>query len=158
MVVPDDVFDWMAPKKNARTLTGYPSALLAYLFNKYEQVLPDVGGTPDWSGRDNNKYSKKLLHFFYLFVYIHMYPSYDQIRHVCRATGGKGISSTCFYDNVIPLAVKLALALDEIHYEDRLDPMNHHLFFPVGITTILDTFPVYVSAPSDSRLKLYQPK
>lgn len=94
-------------------------------------------------------------------MFIHLHPKSKQVPNVLRANGQvRGVSSTTFEHEVIKMALALALAMNEIHYEDRLDPMNHHPFFPVGFTAIIDTFPVYVAAPSDWRLNglLFQPK
>ena len=74
-----------------------------------------------------------------------------------------GIGRTAFYDNILGengIAFLLGQAIDEIDFSGRLNEFNHHEFFPVGITAILDTFPIYVGHPSCSHLSklLYQPK
>jgi len=169
MNVPVYVFDDVCPRKRrsssdgaCKTATGYPPELLAFVYNKYQEKLPVVRGWYDWAGdHDGNKWTKKVVHFAFIFMFVHLNPTSGQIPTILRANGQDiGISSSIFYDAIVPMALALACAMNEIHYEDRLDAMNHHPFFPVGFTAIIDTFPVYVSAPTDKRLgrMLYQPK
>ncbi|KAH8054705.1 hypothetical protein JL722_8651 [Aureococcus anophagefferens] len=60
----------------------------------------------------------------------------------------------------MPVALALAVCLREVVWSDRLDPFNHHPYFPVGVTTIWDTVPLYVATPDDKRQErlIYQPK
>jgi len=162
LAVPPYVFDDVCPHRKCKPVCGYSAALLAFMYNKYQQFLPEVGGTPRWSGdRHGNRWTKKLLNFVFVFMYIHLHPTADQMPHVLRAHGPQpGINYEYFRVNVIETAYALALAVDEIHYGDRLDRMNHHPFFPVGFTGVVDTFPVYVSQPTNWRVArlLYQAK
>ena len=90
-----------------------------------------------------------------------MYPLEPQFPNILQARGFKrGIGKTTFRTKVVPLAFALARIMNEVKWEDRLDPYNHHPFFPVGVTTVWDTAPIYVATPSDSRINrlLYQPK
>ena len=89
-----------------------------------------------------------------------MYPLEPQFPNILQARGFKrGIGKTAFRTKVVPLAFALARIMNEVKWEDRLDPYNHHPFFPVGVTTVWDTAPIYVATPSDSRINrlLYQP-
>jgi len=54
----------------------------------------------------------------------------------------------------------LSVNLDEVHWGDRLSPINHCLHFPYFVTGAVDTFPFRVYLPRDSRLRrcLYNPK
>ena len=64
----------------------------------------------------------------------------------------KGIGVDCFRANIIPLACRLAFTIDELQWDARLDPFNHHPLFPTIITGIADTFPIRVSCPLSSRV------
>lgn len=157
MLVEGEVFDAMASNA-CRALTGYPALLLAYLWNTYSNAFPEgPRGAPSWKGdRWGKKYTKQLVYFYLFFVYIHMYPTNAQMSHTLRVAGqDNGISHTTFYTLVMPIGHALANAVAEINYDDRLDPMNHHPFFPVGVTQIFDTFPIYVATPSDWRVRKF---
>lgn len=52
-----------------------------------------------------------------------------------------GISKDAFRDNIMPLACRLAAAINEVQWGARLDPRNHHSLFPTTVTGIVDTFP-----------------
>ena len=46
--------------------------------------------------------------------------------------------------------------MDEVHWVDRLDPMNHCVHWPQGLVGCLDTYPCTIATPSDPvAAKLY---
>ena len=96
----------------------------------------------------------KAEYMYQALKYIHLYPRRNQCSSVL------GISSSKLHSKVLPTLHILAQCLDEIHWEDRLDPFNHTPDFPLYVTGIVDTVPVYVLAPQDSTLNhwLYNPK
>ena len=163
LVVPYTLFDDMVVEgATCIGTTGYPSHHLAYIWNTYGRHLNPVNWRPrEFRCRADRVYSNTIIHFFYLYTYIHMYPLEPQFPNILQARGFKrGIGKTTFRTKVVPLAFALARIMNEVKWEDRLDPYNHHPFFPVGVTTVWDTAPIYVATPSDSRINrlLYQPK
>ncbi len=50
-----------------------------------------------------------------------------------------GMKYTNFFKLVMPLARNWNAAIDHIRWDDRLDPMNHHPYFPFDTTVIWDT-------------------
>ena len=60
-----------------------------------------------------------------------------------------GFSERHWYRAVEPVLLALALAIDEVHWADRHSACNHVVHFPFWAVGCLDTFPVYMSKPSD---------
>ena len=157
------LFDDMATDgMNCLAMTGFSSAHLAYVWNTYGAHLKPVNWRPKaFKCRAGRSYSITILHFFLLFTFIHLYPLTSQMPHTLRVKGFKrGIGKTTFRKQIVPMAMTLALVMNEVQWDDRLDQSNHHAFFPVGVTTVWDTAPIYVATPSDPRINklLYQPK
>jgi hypothetical protein len=50
---------------------------------------------------------------------------------------------------IMPLARNWNAAIDHIRWSDRLDPMNHHPYFPTRVTVIWDTTCFRVQKPKD---------
>ena len=160
--VPPTVFDDMTCAGTCQAATGYPSAHLAYVWNQYCEFLEPVNWRPSWfTCRRGRSYTQTVIHFYFVFVYIHCYPRQEQCPSVLRARGMQtGLSHRSFSRNVMPIALALAVCLREVVWSDRLDPFNHHPYFPVGVTTIWDMVPLYVATPADKRQErlIYQPK
>lgn len=96
---------------------------------------------------------RKPWYLFLAYKYIHQYPPRQN-------AGALRISSTTLQNKVIPTLHYLAGAINEIYWEDRLDPYNHTPDFPLYATGIVDTVPIYVLAPQNKVLNqsLYNPK
>ena len=163
MEVPLYIFDDMAPDGCCcMAMTGFDSATLAYVWNAYRSKLDVSNNKPSWfTCRRGLKYSFTVIRFFLVYVYIHLYPRGKNMPLILRVRGRpRGYDKSTFRRQILPLAFDLAKALDEVQWSDRLDPFNHHPFFPTGFTTIWDTAPIYVATPRDSAINrlLYQPK
>ena len=163
MGVPHTIFDDMAPVgMTCQSMTGFTSAHIAYVYNTYGRLLNPVNRRPSWFRcRDGFQYSITVIRFFLLYVYIHLYPRGSECKLVLRVRGKEqGYDKTTVRRRLMPLAHKLAEVMDEVKWSDRLDPYNHHPLFPIGVTTLWDTAPIYVATPSDSMMNrlLYQPK
>lgn len=83
-----------------------------------------------------------------------MYPNRYQSKSVL------GCSRDYLQRTILPGLYYLADVIDEIYWEDRLDPRNHAPHFPFLFTGIVDTFPMRVCCPTDGELakSLYNPK
>ena len=72
----------------------------------------------------------------------------------------RGIGRSTRENRVLPIGHQLSVSPAEVDPAVRLDPMNHHPWFSVAFTGILDTLPLYVSTPSSWIMNklLHQPK
>jgi hypothetical protein len=160
--VPHHVFDDLSLGGCSKAVTGYSSLLLAYIWNKYNDKLMPVNWRPCYfKCRAGRRYSITVIHFFLFYVFIHLYPTVAQMPTMLRVTGmTRGIGRSTWENRVLPIGKLLAASLAEVDPAVRLDPMNHHPWFPVAFTSILDTLPLYVSTPSSWIMNklLYQPK
>ena len=78
---PHTLFDDLSVGGNSIPLTGFSTEALAYMWNTYGSRLMPVNYQPQWfTCREGRKYSWTIIHFFLLFVYIHMYPSQGQMH------------------------------------------------------------------------------
>lgn len=106
-----------------------------------------TGRYPSWSDCTWDQ-----IHYYLLWTYIHLYPKFDNFKRVMRVKGqGDGIGVKAFRDNIIPLAFRLAQAINELNWDARMDPRNHHVLFPTIFTGIVDTFPITISCPLSSQ-------
>lgn len=129
--------------------TGYDSGVLNDVYLRYHSAMfpESTACYPSWSTCTWNQ-----IHYYLLFVYVHQYPKFKHFKRVMRVRGqDMGISKDAFRDNILPLACRLAAAINEIQWGARLDPRNHHSLFPTTVTGIVDTFPIDVSCPLCSR-------
>lgn len=96
---------------------------------------------------------RKPQYLFLAYKYIHQYPARENESVL-------GISSTTLHNKVLPTLHTLATGINEIHWEDRLDPYNHTPDFPYYVTGIVDTVPIVVLEPEDALLRhwLFNPK
>eukprot|EP00657_Telonema_sp_P-1_P012207 TRINITY_DN8657_c0_g1_i1.p1 TRINITY_DN8657_c0_g1~~TRINITY_DN8657_c0_g1_i1.p1 ORF type:complete len:248 (+),score=36.79 TRINITY_DN8657_c0_g1_i1:123-866(+) len=96
--------------------------------------------------------------------WIHMYPTWEQSPVVLWTpklvqSQGCGIGKETLRDQVLAYAIALGLAMDEVHWDDRLDPYNHTEFLPTLFTFMLDTAPLRICEPVGSENHLtFQPK
>ncbi len=94
------------------------------------------------------------LILYLIYKYLHLYPGRNQVKTV--------LGCTRFHLQyvILPALHYLCLVMDEIHWNDRLDPRNHTPHFPFLFTGIVDTFPIRVKQPVNKELResLYNPK
>ncbi len=91
--------------------TGFPFETLKYVYDKYWHF-------GQW----------KPLDMVNIYRYIHLYPTYRQ------APIFYDFGKSQFHRNVIEELPGLASCLDEINWDDRLDPWNHSPQFPKFFT------------------------
>jgi hypothetical protein len=127
-VVPTTVFDDMAIG-GCVAMTGYPSFVLATVWNKYNHLFDGMReGRVSWRGdRYHRMYTATLVYFFLLFQYIHTMPTLCCFKNPMRVEGAPvhkciiffaslfglsyiipcflgmvyGIGTTAFYDNIL---------------------------------------------------------
>lgn len=104
------------------------------------------------------------VYFYFVWKYIHLYPTWEQSPAVLWTADmvkqqGCGISPATLRDQVLAYLVALALAIDEIHWEDRLDAFNHTEHMQTRFTAMLDTAPLVINDPVGKINKhTFQPK
>lgn len=135
--------------------TGFSPDTLDVLWDKYEEHLPK-------RRRDQNA---RRMYFYFVFRYLHFYPTWEQAATVLWtpdlvAQKGCGISARTLHNNVLTYLAALALVIDEVRWEDRLDPYNHVQLLPTRFTCIVDTGPVFVAESMDGSTAslTFQPK
>lgn len=135
--------------------TGFSADTLEFIWDKYEHVLPQ---------RERDQEARRR-YFYFVWRYIHMYPTWEQSPVVLWTPElikqkGKGISRTSLWRNVLLYLARLALAIDEVHWSERLNEYNHVPEFATHFTTMVDTMPVFVAESLDksSSSKTFQPK
>jgi len=79
--------------------------------------------------------------FIDTYIYIHIYPCVKQSPALFQR------SRQYISRSILPALEKLARTLNEIHWDERLNPYNHTPHFPHYINSIVDMFPIYVSQP-----------
>ena len=87
--------------------------------------------------------AKAAFRFKVALHWIHMRPTKVQFQSTL------GISYGTFQNAICPLLKHLSTAMDEVHWSDRLHPMNHTRVFPTRVTTVMDTAFVPVSDSRD---------
>jgi len=76
-----------------------------------------------------------------------MFPKKGQFIRVL------GFGYKTFRRRCVPLLKELATTMDEVHWADRLHPMNHTANFPFFVTHIVDTTFVKIAEPSHGRFR-----
>ena len=90
------------------------------------------------------------VHYFFVFLmYIHLYPAKDNCVDILRTKKLAGVEYSFFFKVIMPLARNWNAAIDHIRWSDRLDPMNHHPYFPILTTVMWDTTCFRVQKPKD---------
>lgn len=82
-------------------------------------------------------------------MYIHIYPAKDNCVDILRTQGLPKIDYSFLFKAIVPLARRWSVTLDLINWDDRLDPMNHHPYFPKRVTVMWDTTCFRVQTPDD---------
>jgi hypothetical protein len=96
--------------------------------------------------------------------WLHLYPTWNQdpvvlwtVEQVSQK--GCGIGRETLRIQVLSYLIILALAVDEIHWDDRLDPCNHTHEMPTRFTFQLDTAPLLTNEPVGKVSSMtFQPK
>lgn len=110
--------------------TGYDGKLVEAMWEKY--------GIPN---------SIQWAHFVQALAYIHLYPTRRQSSIVL------GCSASTLQETVLPHLITLANMINEIRWDDRLNPFNHTPDFPYLFTGMVDTFPIEVEKPEHRELR-----
>jgi len=120
--------------------TGQTIAVLDYIWQKYCLVRDCPINTP--------------MELFRIYKWIHLYPRNRWAPFVL------GCSRYHFEVVMCRQMHWLARNFHQVHWSDRLSPINHCPHFPYYVTGIVDTFPFRVYQPLDARLRkcLYNPK
>ena len=82
-------------------------------------------------------------------MYVHLYPAENNCIDSLRTSKIAGLTYSTLFRNIMPLARNWSVTLDHIRWEDRLDPMNHHPFFPHFAIVLWDMTCFRVQKPSD---------
>lgn len=114
------------------TLTGFDSDTLFYVWDVY-----CGDGTPISS--------VSLLLDVYEFI--HCYPTHR--RGVMGHFNRYYISRT-----VLPAIYYLGAVMEEINWNDRLDPYNHGEFFDKYVTCMVDTMPIFINKSCNSNIAM----
>jgi len=89
-------------------------------------------------------------HYFYVFLmYIHLYPAQDNCADVLRTALLPLVPYSMFMKVIMPMARNWSITIDHIRWNDRLNPMNHHPYFPIRTTVIWDSTCFRVQKPRD---------
>ena len=135
--------------------TGFSADTLWFLWDRYSRFLPQ-------RQRDQEM---RLVYFYFVFKYLHMYPTWQQAPTVLWTVElvrqkGKGISANTLYEQVLHYLAVLAVNIDEVHWDDRLNKYNHTEHWQTRVTTMVDTCPVNVqeSTRKQTASMTFQPK
>jgi hypothetical protein len=125
--------------------TGYPCEVLDYTWHKYGDKLRLALKTL----AEPLEFSEELTaaYMFTGLMYIHHYPRWNENYAAILVTDLTGpIGKKMFYKVVVPVICELAKLVDEVHWGDRLDPINHGTgYLSERFTTIFDGTNIDVS-------------
>jgi len=102
-----------------------------------EETIDTIWSTYAGEGTD----IETPLMLYQMLSFIHMNPRRTQSRRIL------GCSHGTVQNRLIPGLSYLAAVVDEIDFSSRLSFMNHGYHFPVLVTGMVDTFPIYVVNP-----------
>ena len=143
--------------------TGYPAPLFDLVWHRYGgPIVAKLSTQAPFPMYTNIGIPQTVAILLYVAVwYIHLHPVMSAIGQ--RDFPGFGrVTEDKFYNMVFPVLYDFSMALDEIHYNDRLHPSNHGTgpIFSQFVTLFVDCAPVYVVEPKDEQLQklLIQPK
>ena len=131
--------------------TGYDCDVLDYTWLKYGDKLRLALKTL----ADPLEFSEELTAAYMLtgLQFIHHYPRWNEYYSSvlgCDLTGP--ISKKLFYKIVVPVICELSKLIDEVHWGDRLDPINHGAsYLAERFTTIFDGANIDVSSISKDK-------
>lgn len=94
-------------------------------------------------------YTKR--YFLLILIWIHVFPTQMNIRNVLHTRHTGFISESTFRKILKPMLNKIASKINYIFWENRLRHDNHSVFFPKGVTRIVDCAPIRKGNPRRSR-------
>ena len=162
-MAPHVIWTEFSPNRKAsgvRHATGYPIEVLEHAWDKYGSALiRAVYRYPGFEviarARDRRKLGKFVAEALFNGLYwIHHYPS------IAGAAWPTPVGKK-FYECVMPVVLNLSQLIDEVHYQDRLHPLNHYGgFFAKYFTMMVDCAPVMIRDSADPlwRDAVYQAK
>jgi hypothetical protein len=112
--------------------TGYSDDVLQYVWDSYCGI-----GSP----------IIKPIDLYRIYQYIHLDFTRRQSHHI---TCSKWYLHYNIINSYLPY---LSTHMNEIHWSDRLSPWNHGEYFPVYVTAMTDTTPIFVQQPKSSTLR-----
>ena len=125
--------------------TGYPSAVLDYVWKKYaDKLILALNALPQLRCHHGG-YLAAL--WFVGLIYIHHYPRWNVVYSVIMKTDLTGpIHKDKFYSHVVPIICEMSMLIMEIHWDDRLSNINHGTgYLAERFTTIYDGTNINVS-------------
>lgn len=140
---------WEMSESNTRTgvlvATGYSCEVLDYIWQIYSTQLANRLAALE---RPVSMHEDLLAgYFFAALVYIHHYPRWNKFvsQVISNRRVGK-LSETKLYTIVYPVIACLSQVVDEVHWDDRFDNMNHGSHFMRDrFTTIFDGSNINIS-------------
>lgn len=110
------------------------------------QYFHRIPGKDDtWTIRERGNQTHPR-HYFYIFLaYLHQYPALDNCASL--STSQIDVRRTTLTDTIIPCGRMWSRNINFIRWADRMNPMNHHPFFPLFVTTIFDSTKILVHQP-----------
>jgi len=131
-------------------LTGWTPEVLDAMWESTRDMLPNT----------NARKGTKQAYFYLAYRFIKLGPRVAELYSVLHTPETGHVGKKAFYKHVAPIMIALAKHADMIRWENRLDYDNHCLVFPVGVTGIVDCFPIRVLTPRKYSVKklLNQPK
>jgi hypothetical protein len=146
--------DYVANGKASAVIhaTGYSVEVLSYAWDKYADEL--IAMLADL--RNPICLSDELVsaYWFLALVFIHQYPRWNKLipntLHT-RITGRVSVQK--FYSIVVPILCTFSECVNEIKWEERLNPLNHGThFMKERFTTIFDGTNINVQNVSNKKL------
>lgn len=143
-------FEIFATRGGVKGETGYSDDVVQELWRKHGGSMPEAPRGSD----------KGPAYFFAALKFIHLCPQPSKTGSLLFTPHTGFISSSTFDRQIAPRLIILGMVIDEIDWAQRHDPYNHTPHFKYFCVGALDTFPVTISEPSDSRVaaRYYQPK
>ena len=150
--------------------TGFSWDTLEYIWLAYKHLLPEHA----WPHYQEMYFyfvfrsvaicALSLMNVAVMHSWMHMYPTWEQAPVVLWtpelvASKGCGVSKSSLRVQVMSYLIALAVNIQEIHWDDRLDTYNHVPELQDRFTAMLDTAPLFICQPigKDSKLT-FQPK
>ena len=130
--------------------TGYSDGIVQELWRKYDHFMPTAPQGVD----------KAEAYFYAALKFIHLCPHPTKTGSLLYTPHTGFISSSTFDRQIAPRLIILGTVINEIDWALRHDEFNHVPHFKYFCVGALDTFPVRISEPSNSRVArlYYQPK
>lgn len=138
--------------------TGYDLDVLQQIFDDQHSHSGSAPGS--FGGALPAKLTKQAAYFYCYYMWIHkgIHPKWKEAWTMPKFPSLK-MSERTFDRRVLPIGIALK-QMNYIEYDRRLDEYNHAPHFADRVTSIVDTMPVKVPAPTSYRLRklLWNPK